>query len=508
MDSSLKQRWSVLEGRKNDLHERNEKYARWTLPYLYPDDSEKSSELYADQDSVGARVVNHLSNKLVETLFPSYRPFLKLELGEDLEKEFEAARVPSDIIDKSLVAGEKNSIKQLDNLGHRTTATLAAKYLITTGNALMYYPETKCQVYNTRDYCIMRDLAGQVIEFITRDMKAFETFSPEVQTQLKTMGKDKKYDEGTDVTLYTQVKLQKNKKYKVRQAADMVDLDINDNEYARKDLPWVPLAWNLVRGEDYGRGMVEDYRNAFNAITVLSTALLEGTIAAATLKFLVNPGSVIDVAEMNRSPNGSYHSGRDGDIVTVKSDKHLDFQAVRELKNDYERQIGQAFLLHSETTRDAERVTAAEIRAQAQELNMSYGGVYSRFTEDWQKPVANLLLARQNITINESTVYPVIVTGLDTLSRQGDLDNYRMFMEDLSILASIPENYQRFVREQDMLMWLGNNRGLDYTKFIKSQSEVQAEEQAMMAQQQQQMAAESANQLAVNAGTELAKQEL
>lgn len=505
MEDSLKKRWDTLESRKGSLHERNEKYARWTLPYLYPLQEQKDDELDTDLNSSGARAVNHLSNKLTETLFPSYRSFLRLELAEDVIEELQAAKVPLAEVDKALVKGEKRSLRQLDKMGHRTAATTASKYLIVTGNALMYYPDGKCQVYNTRDYCIVRDLSGTVIEIITRDMKAFETFSEEVQNKLVAAGKDKKYEPGTDVTLYTQVRLTDNGKYKVKQAADMIELDINDNEYAKKDLPWVPLAWNLVRGEDYGRGMVEDYRGAFGAIDVLSQALVEGVISAAALKFLVNPASVVDVAEMNKSPNGSYHSGREGDIVAVKSDKHLDFQQVRQVLEDYQRQIGQAFLLNSEVTRDAERVTAEEIRKDAQELEMSFGGIYSRFTEDWQEPVARLLLAKQDIRIGDDTIFPVIVTGLDTLSRMGDIDNYRMFTQDLALVAGMPESIQRYLKFGELITWVGNNRGLDYSKFVKTSDEVQAEDEQAMQQQQAMMQAETGNQLVQDAGKEIAK---
>lgn len=506
---SLKKRWGTLEGRKKSLHERNERYARWTLPYVYPKDGQEYKELDADLSSIGARAVNHLSNKLVETLFPSYRPFLKLELGEEAVKELQENEVEVSEIDNALVKAEKNSIRQLDKMGHRTAATMACKYLIITGNALMYYPEGgKAQAYGTRDYCVVRDLSGQVIEIMTMDRKAFETFTQEVQDKLKASGnKDQVYESDTSVCIYTQIKLMDNKKFVVTQHADMVPLETNENQYAKKDLPWVVLSWNRVRGEDYGRGMVEDYRAAFNASDVLSQALLEGVISAAALKFLVNPASVVDVAAMNDSPNGSYHVGREGDITAVKSDKHLDFQQVRLVLEDYHRQIGQAFLLNSEVTRDAERVTAEEIRKDAQELEIAYGGVYSRFTEDWQEPVAGLLLSRQDIAVGEDTLFPTIVTGLDTLSRIGDLDNFRLFVQDLAIMNNIPEDLRMYIKPNELMSWVGNNRGLDYSKFVKTSQEVLAEQQAAQEQQRQLMQDQAGADLAVQAGQAIVEQE-
>jgi hypothetical protein len=502
--ATLKHRWGVLEGRKADLHTRNEKYAKWTLPYIYPREEQKTDELDTDLDSVGARAVNHLSNKLVETLFPTFRSFLKLEVSHLALQELKEAEVPLDVLDKALVQGEKNALRALDRMGHRTAATLGAKHLIITGNTLMYYPDSKrAQVYGTRDYCVSRDLSGEVLEMITRDIKAFETFTSDVQAKLKASGGEIKYEDGTNVTLYTQIKLEDDK-FVVTQAADMIDLQIPVNSYAKKDLPWVPLVWNLSRGDDYGRGLVEDYRGAFNALDVLSTSLLEGIISAATVKFLVNPASVVDVAKMNSAPSGSYHVGRDGDIVAVKSDKHLDFQNVRVVIQDYTGQLSSAFLLNS--TRNAERVTAEEIRDDARELETSFGGLYSRFTEDWQERVARLVLSRQDIMVSDQTIFPVIVTGLDTLSRLGDIDNYRFFVEDLSLIGSLPEYMQAYMKVPELMTWVGNNRGVDYTKFLKTNDEVAADQAQQAEQEQAALDAQTEADVAAGAGKELVKQ--
>lgn len=497
----------MLDSKKSSLHERNKKYAKWTLPYLYPEDDQEDSELDSGINNTGARLINHLSNKIIETLFPSYRSFMKLELDDEVQEQLKDADVPTEQVDVALVKGEKKSIRQLNKMAHRTAATLAAKYLLITGNGLMYYPEdNKAMVYSTKDYCIVRDLSGVPIEIITRDIKSFETFNKDVQDKLRLSNKDKEYKLDTDVTLYTHIVLEDNK-YKIEQHADKTPLEMNSNTYAKKDLPWVPLTWNLIRGEDYGRSMVEDYRGTFGAVETLSQALLEGIISAAAIQYLVNPASVVDVVALNKAKNGAYHSGRDGDIVAIKSDKHLDFQQVRQVLDDYQRQLAQAFLMNSELTRDAERVTAAEIRKDAQELEMSFGGIYSRFTEDWQEPVARLLLSRQNITIADDTIYPVIVTGLDTLSRMGDLDNYRMFLEDLSMINTLDEQTQQSLKRNELISWLGNNRGIDYSKFIKTADELQAEIDAEMQRQQQMQTAETQNQMAQDASKAIVNQE-
>ena len=195
------------------------------------------------------------------------------------------------------------------------------------------------------------------------------------------------------------------------------------------------------------------------------------------------------------------------DVVTIKCDKHMDFEQVREVLEEYKRQLAQSFLLNSAVTRDAERVTAEEIRYQAQELETAYGGVYSRFTDEWQTPLASLLLKREQINISDETIYPVIVTGLDTLSRLGDLDNYRMFMADCQAVAAMPEPMQKYLNIPGLISFLGTNRGVDYSQFILSSDQVRAQDQEMMDQQKQMMAAETGNEVVREGAKEIMKQD-
>lgn len=509
----LKKRWSVLDNEKTAIHTRNEVYARWTLPYLYPENNATNdTELPRTLDAVGGRAVNHLANRVVSTLFPAYRPFLRLEIDPDIMKDLrDNDNVPEEEIQGALARGERKAVRHLDTLGHRPVAIEAAKLLIITGNALMFYPEKgKCILYSLRNYCVVRDISGTVIEIITRDVKAFETFAPEVQEALKASGRrDKKdYKDRTDVELYTHVRLQDNGKYTVQQAADCIPLDINDNVYAATDLPWVPLVWNRAPGEDYGRGAVEDYRGAFSCLEILNRALVEGIVAAAEIKFLVNPGSTLDVKTLNESRNGTYHSGREGDVTVISTNKHMDFQKVAEAIDRYERQISQGFLLHSGVTRDAERVTAEEIRYQAQELETAYGGVYSRFKEDWQEPVAVLLLKKDNIKINKSVIYPTVITGLDSLSRLGDIDNYRMFMDDLALINAVPEDVRPYINKAALIAYLGTNRGIDYSQFVRKEEEVQAEMAAQQQAQQQAMQSEIGAQAMADVGKQMVQEDV
>ena len=181
----LAARFQELHKKKNSILTRCEDYADWTLPGVFPKSTQTDTvEISQSMESLGARGVNHLSNKLVMTLFQPGQPFFRIKISSNQIKELDEAAKAGDTdaefmlanIDTILSESEKEAMTILDYNRYRTEATTTAKLLIITGNALLYHPESKngkVQTYNLRDYCIVRDLSGNILEIITRDCKAF-----------------------------------------------------------------------------------------------------------------------------------------------------------------------------------------------------------------------------------------------------------------------------------------------------------------------------------------------
>lgn len=514
--TTLHQRWQTLDAKKTPMYRRTEDYAMWTLPYVFPVTGGKDVEMQGPVDSTGPRATNNLSNKLVMTLFQPSNPFFRMRASSDVLAELDeqakagdqGAQVVLQNLDKTLAQAEKDAMQLLDYNRFRTEATMITKQLIVTGNALAYHPEQgRVQSYNLRDYCIVRDLAGTVIEILTRDKKAFSTFPSSVQDKLREVCKGKKYKDSSDVTIYTQVCLKEDGKYHMKQAADEFMLETSKAVWAKEDMPYIVLTWNLLRGEDYGRGLVEDYAGAFHGLYVLNNALTDMVGVASDIKFLVDPSSPVDVQQLNDSESGSYHVGREGDVTTPQFNKQLDMQFVLSMIERFERQIGQAFLLTGASTRDAERVTAEEIRLVANELELSHGGIYSRFAEEWQLKLAVLLLRRLDFKIGENkSIYPQIITGLDSLSRAGDLDKLRMFIANLQLLNEVPEDIRAVINPLRFAEHVGIQLGVESEKFTKTPQEIQAEQQAQMRMQEQAMNMQAAAGVAEEAGREAVRQ--
>lgn len=513
-DKKLSDRWTELNAKKTNLVNRCEDYAMWTLPYLFPRSGTKDSELQGPLDSTGARAVNHLSNKLIMALFAPSQPFFRLTITDQVSDELAAKAKNGDeqaltliaAMDEALAKTEKSAMKELNFNRYRTEATTAAKSLIVTGNAMLYHPVTgPVQMYGLRDYCVCRDLSGTVIELLTLEKKNLHTFKKDIREKLESYDKSK-YGSQKEVCIYTQVVLEDDMKYHMYQYADDVKLDDSGATWTAEDLPYLPLTWNLIRGEDYGRGLVEDYAGAFHALYQLAQSEIDVVAIAADIKFLVDPGSTIDVETLNSAESGSYHSGKEGDVTVLQINKAVDMQMVEGMVQRLQQQIGAAFLLQTAVTRDAERVTAEEIRQTANELDLSNGGIYSRFAEEWQYRTAVLMLKRIKVDLGNGTIDPVIITGLDSLSRAGDIDNLRMLIGDLQLLNTVPEDIRAGIDATKFIAYCAVRRGVDYQKFEKSAATMQAEQQAQQQQMQMQQQGEAAGSIAQEAAKAAFKQ--
>jgi hypothetical protein len=525
---NLKQEWTERHVDRMSVLTRAEEYAEWTLPSLFPRGNVKTEtlEMQNAKDSLGAQGTNHLSNRVVDVMYPAPpRTFFRLELDAKMKKIATAAlAAKTGSIDSAsrevgkamteleelLSDTEKEAIKLQDGLMYRPMAIQTAKLLIVTGNAMPFHPPDNkpVQVYSMRDYVVQRDMSGEVILIMTHDMKAFETFNPSVQAQLRLIKRrdTTAYVDKTDVHIYTKIVLENDGKFHVYQQADEILLDTADASYPKDSLPWMPLTWNLIRGENYGRGLVEEYSGAFHALNVLTGALQNIAAVMGDIKIFADPASTVDVAEVNKSPPGSYHSGREGDIFVLQLDKLNDAQFIATMVARYEKMISQAFLLASAAVRQAERVTAEEIRAQAQELETSHGGIYSRLAAQWQRPTALLLLAAINFNGAALGVMPRVITGMESLSRLGELDALRMFFMDLAMLNNIPEDVRAVLHIPRLMTVLGTARQVDYKKFVKTDTELQDDQARLMAQQQAMIEAQERAKTGTAVATQVAKE--
>ena len=94
------------------------------------------------------------------------------------------------------------------------------------------------------------------------------------------------------VEVYTYVRMDKRRTQWVWHQEVFDKILPGSRSTAPKDAsPWIPLRYNVVDGEDYGRGRVEEFLGDFRSLEALTQAITEGSSAAAKVVFLVSPSS-------------------------------------------------------------------------------------------------------------------------------------------------------------------------------------------------------------------------
>lgn len=499
---TAKSQFQALMGTtRSTINTQFEDYAGWTLPYLYmPDGSDEDLEAQHDFQSVGAQAVNHLANKIAKTLFPSGRPFFRMDLTEAQYEALATQGLVKAEAETLLSKAEKEAMKKMSTAKMRTAILAAIKHLIVFGNALLYFPKVTtssapAQVYNLRDYVIQRAMNGEMTKLVMRDNHQFNTLPADVQNLIAADGHDRQ-DPNAKVELYTVVCKRIDGRYDVwQEVEDGVSLPESRSIMTKEDLPWIPLTWNLQRGANYGNGLVEEYAGDFHTLSSLSEALLVLSGLVSDIKILVNPMGSTDVDSLNTTDSGTFVHGNADDISFLQLEKFQDMRFLREQMQDYERRIGAGFLFNTATVRDAERVTAEEIRMMANELEGSFGGVYSRLAEEMQMPIAKRIIDGMGPGFKE--VEPMIVTGVESLSRTSELDEMMQFFNDLALLANLPERAAERLDFAAVISKLGAARAIEYDELLLSEDQVEENRQkAFEAEQQAAVTAEQAKQAA------------
>ena len=484
----LKQEFLSGDYSREETMNRCERYAGWTIPSIFPDDPlMEYDEMQNDYQSVGAQAVTNLANKIMMALFQPSRPFFRMNLTQEQRLEVSATGITEAQIDVAMAEAERAAMRELDKTNARIIMFDVIKQLIITGNSLLYTPlGTDMVAYSLRDFTLQRDLRGNIVKIIIRETKAVAALSDDLAALCIAEG----YSNEDEVSIFTGVQRTGEDKYFVHQELeDMSYCHKKVGVYKKANLPWIPLAWDLCRGKDYGTGLVELYSGDFHKLSNISESILDYTTVMTDVKNLVNPAGMTDVRELTEAPSGAYVHGREEDLYIHQPAVGNVSDFLSHQFDITARRIGAAFLLNSAVTRDAERVTAVEIRQQAQELEASLGGVYSRLSNELQLPLAKRLLKTLNPIFKD--VEPVIVTGLESLSRNSELDNFRAFMQDMIILSDVPDEVKAWMQFENVIATLGAGHGVDYKKFLKDEKQVKAEREAAMQAQAQQAGMEA-----------------
>mgnify|MGYP003109689745 FL=1 len=479
------QQYSTMTTSRESFLKRAREASKLTIPTLIPESGHTyTSDYPTPYQSIGARGVNNLASKMLMALLPPNSPFFRLIIDDfDLANLIgEDKRGP---VEEGLAKIERAALHEIEAEAMRVPIYEALKHLIVGGNALLHLPNKGVmRVFHLDSYTVKRDVQGNILKIIVKETLSAKTLPVELQKYVDTSAEDtyRTYD------LFTCIK-REEKKYEIFQEIQGNRIEESSGQYPLDQLPWIPLRFNRIDNEDYGRGFVEEYIGDLKSVEGLSQAIVEGSAAAAKVLFLVKPNGTTKLRTLAESPNGAIVAGDANDVSTLQLNKSTDFRVANEMLQYLTNRLQFAFLMNSSVERQAERVTAEEIRYKAQELEMALGGVYSVLSQELQVPLVKLLLARltkqgKMPKFPKNTVKPEIVTGVEALGRGQDLNKLATFLQYLQPLG------QQIIAQEmnigDYIDRLGASLGIDTSGLIKTSEEKQMEKQ-MIEQQRQQM---------------------
>ena len=481
-EGEVKARYDRYKGEREEYLRRGREASLFTIPSLLPEqDHSSTSELFTPFQSIGAEGVNNLSSKLLLSLLPPNAPFFRLVVDNaELEALLSEKRSEAE---EGLAKIERMVMQEIEVRGLRVPISEALKQLIVAGNVLIYLPpEGQIRVFRLDRYVVKRDSMGNPLEIITK-----ESLSPlSLPERAKEVITDPESENPTqDLDLYTCVRWT-GKNWKVHQELEGQIVPGSEGSFTKTKTPFIALRFTHMDGEDYGRGYVEEYLGDLKSLESLTQSIVEGSAAAAKVLFLVRPNGTTRIKTLAESPNGAIVTGDDNDVSSLQLGKSQDFNIAQQTIQMLQTRLSRVFLMNSSIRRDAERVTAEEIRMARQELEIALGGVYAILSQEFQLPLVEILMHKMGKEkkipkLPSDGLKPLIVTGVEALGRGEDLNKLGQFLQSL---APLGEQAMAELNISDYINRLAGSLGIDTEGLIKSEEQKQVEQQAAMEQQQ------------------------
>jgi hypothetical protein len=468
-----------------------------TLPYLINEEELDRRgfhrRLQTPWQSVGAKGVVTLASKLMLALLPPQTSFFKLQVNDSRLGTEIPAEARSEL-DQSFAKLERMVMDSISASSDRVVVHQALKHLVVGGNALIYDGRKGLKLFPLNRYVLDRDGNGSVLEIVTKERISKKLLGKLIEEeQPNTPGDDgSSYDD--DVDIYTHI-IRTDSHWIWHQELNDKKIPGSQGKAPLDASPWLPLRFNTVDGECYGRGRVEEFLGDLRSLEALMQALVEGSAAAAKVIFLVSPSSTTKPQTIASAGNGAIVQGKPDDIGVIQVGKTADFKTAAEMAATLERRISEAFLVLN--VRQSERTTAEEVRMTQMELEQQLGGLFSLLTVEFLLPYLNRKLSVMQrrgeiMRLPKNLVKPTIVAGINALGRGQDRESLTTFLTTIAQTIG-PEALSKYVNPDEAIKRLATSQGIDILNLIKPP---QAREQEMQQQVQMQKDLSLTNQTA------------
>ena len=489
--------------------QRSRAIAALTMPAILPwgqyhKYNQQDPALPQSYQSDGSRIITNLTGKILTSVFPIGRPWMKYSIDPRARSEMTEQQINKienllylrEIMLRSAIESSGPISRRRGHGGFQSIKRTTLSRLLITGDALEYVDDDlSIRSYRNDMYVTKRDSSGNLLWIITKESIDPLSLPEEQQAKLEIKDEDDPSKRMEDI--YTLIEWnQQTKKWLVKQEIDEVIF----NEFEKNVNPWISSTYELLAPDHYGRGFVElQIWPDLKIVDILSEYMLDFAALASTNIRVIDQSSNIqpeDLVKRNGSiiKAGRVSGGQLQDVGWLKSDRIPDFSVVQQTLARTQDKLGKAGLLDSQSVRRSERTTAFEVQnVTLQELNGALGGVYAALAYQQQIPlieVAEEVLSKskgfpkipKGITINT-------VTGLSALNREADA---RRSLNMLQIISNMDPQLRSRINEEVLLRILVHDSGIDRPDLILTEQQFKAKAEAAAQAQAQAQASQKA----------------
>lgn len=492
-----KDRFATLDSDRGSTLDRAVLCSELTVPYIFMEDGSSAQDDLSREyvQGFGAKLVNNLVGKFALTILPPAQPFYRFSPTEEaLTQVANGNEQAINEIEKILSTKEEAVLRYINKSNFRKSLYPALRLSVVTGDSLIEMQDDDTfRVFNMRNYVIKRDSSGNIIDLVIKEMINKNAVPDDITVSDNT-------DE--EIELYTRMELVDGT-FNFYQEID--GNKINETTYKDFNEKFISLPFSLVLGEDYGRSYVEEHLGTFISLNKNLKVIVESGIVNAKTIFTLNPNGMTKYKDFVNAKNGDAIIGNETDIGIVRTNKFNDLQITYSMVQDYKKELSEAFLMGSSAVRDAERVTAREIQLIANELETSFGGIYTYISSSVQLPLINLALSKLKINLTKD-VEVIVTAGVEALGRNVEITKLNNMIQELVILSNLvgSETVAKHINTGSIVAGIVANSGVASKNYLYTQSEVDAitkqQKEDAIAQQVMQGGLPQAGQNLANAG--------
>lgn len=498
--NSLAERFQRMHGNRQTKLNRARYCSAVTVPTLLPPDGwSEGLALPQPFSSVGSRGVTGLASRILSALMPlNDTPFFKFQLKD-------GSQAPQQL-QQFLDTLSFQVYNKLSSTNLRETVYQMLQHLIVTGDVLIEMDSNYFfTIYRLDQYTVQRDIMGEVIEVIHLE---YQIEDPEFIDYSSYSSIEHRMGYKTYYCQY-----QKNEDGSWAYSKEDANGVVSESGVYTV-VPMAVLRWYAIAGENYGRSHCEDILGDLNTLEAYTKAQIEGMAAASAFWIAVDPQGITEVDDIAGVRNGSFVAAKASDISVISPASTIQPQvaAAAQAVDNMRREVGQAFLMTGQAIPSGDRVTATAVRMIGQELETVLGGAFSSIARTLMEPIVKRCIVQmledkliderltEQFFDEDGTLTVNIITGLQALSRDSDLQKLMQMGE---MVRNLPQDALATFRWNAYAGALITALGFDSRNWIKSQDEIEQEQNAAQANQVQ---ANTAN--AVGTGIAASAQDL